>query len=504
MQIEMKHLVAQCKSTKGTFLDAERHDRAAEETFLAHEYTSFDLQLEGSKENGNEAFRPESEEVDGSDQSLAKTRDNELNSGAIGNRESINDNYSRRTDFQVIETISDDQLVKIGEHLRIQRITSSFALVVLRQGSMTPQANTGSPKQSAFEPAHRPVRRHASPEETDNQTTTSRSGRSATGSQLFDRADDGEILGSSSASDSDAAPSRVSQVPDDSKDKESYQESRSRTGTSTSRKSATRQSRSSQPGNERRWTRPATREQNSNLNSETPHPIRDANYAFQPQEFIHPQYSYMPHPQGYPFDSAGRQSNYYPYQSQQGYGHQFPTPSPFAATSTMPSPDATQQDPEKLKLEAEIRAFKAMQEKEKAAEKQRQIEMQIRKDAEEKFHHRMQEMRLAQDEAKREIERAKREAERAARERLETEKKAEEERQRNYAEAMHRAEQNARIKFEAEMKAAEERRKQEEEARRRAEEAARIRLEAAIKAEAEAKAEAEKRSRTGLKKFFSS
>lgn len=155
---------------------------------------------------------------------------------------------------------------------------------------------------------------------------------------------------------------------------------------------------------------------------------------------------------------------------------------------------AAKDDPEKVRLEAELAALKAAEEKVRQAEKQKEVEAQIRKDAEEAFQRRMEDMRLAQEEAKKEIERAKQEAERAARERIEAERKAEEERAKQHAEAMKRAEENARMKFEADQKAAEAKAKFEEEERKRAEEAARIRLEAAIKAEAEAKAAAEKKA----------
>ena len=175
-----------------------------------------------------------------------------------------------------------------------------------------------------------------------------------------------------------------------------------------------------------------------------------------------------------------------------------PAPTEHPAQSTTPAPKEPPAppppDPEKIRLEAEVAAFKKVQEEAKAAEKQREIEAQIRKDAEDNFQRRMEDMRKAQEEAQKEIERARIEAERAARERIEAERKAEDERQKAHNEAMQRAEQNARMRFEAELKAAEERRKQEEEDRKRAEEAARIRLEAAIKAEAEAKAAADKKA----------
>ncbi|VUC35069.1 unnamed protein product [Clonostachys rosea] len=128
-------------------------------------------------------------------------------------------------------------------------------------------------------------------------------------------------------------------------------------------------------------------------------------------------------------------------------------------------------DPEKLKLETELKAFKAAQEQARAAERQRKLEAPIRKDAEDAFQRRMED----------------------ARERIEAERKAEEERQKAHAAAMAQAEEAARKRFEAEMKAHVERKSAEAEARKRAEEEAQRRLEAAIKAELEAKAAAAKK-----------
>ncbi|KAG6003882.1 hypothetical protein E4U21_001630 [Claviceps maximensis] len=171
-----------------------------------------------------------------------------------------------------------------------------------------------------------------------------------------------------------------------------------------------------------------------------------------------------------------------------------PPPTEAPAKPPTPAPKEPPPDLEKIKLEAQLAAFKAVEEKAKAAEEQRERDAQIRKDAEEAFQRRMEDIKKAQEEAQKEIQRARVEAERAARDKIEAERKAEEERQKQHAEAMQRAEENARLKFEAEIKAAEARRKKEEEDRIRAEEAAQRRLEAAIKAEAEAKAAADKKA----------
>ncbi|EFY91540.1 putative kinetoplast-associated protein KAP [Metarhizium acridum CQMa 102] len=171
-----------------------------------------------------------------------------------------------------------------------------------------------------------------------------------------------------------------------------------------------------------------------------------------------------------------------------------PPPPATEAPAQAPTPPKEQPpDLEKIKLEAELAAFKAHEQKTKAAAEQLEREAQIRKEAEEAFQRRMDDMKKAQEEAQKEIQRAREEAERTARERIEAERKAEEERQKAHAEAMKRAEENARMKFEAEQKAAEERRQREKEERIRADEVAQAQLQAAVKAEAAAREAAEKR-----------
>ncbi|KAI8651414.1 C2H2-type domain-containing protein [Fusarium keratoplasticum] len=71
-----------------------------------------------------------------------------------------------------------------------------------------------------------------------------------------------------------------------------------------------------------------------------------------------------------------------------------------------PPPAPRKEDPEKIRLEAELAAFKAMEEKQKAAEKEKEVEAQIRKEA----------TRIAQEEVKEEIKKARIGAGRAARE----------------------------------------------------------------------------------------
>ncbi|KAM0550201.1 hypothetical protein ACHAPJ_009049 [Fusarium lateritium] len=180
-------------------------------------------------------------------------------------------------------------------------------------------------------------------------------------------------------------------------------------------------------------------------------------------------------------------------------------------------------DKQIFQLNEQIGGYRVKNAVHEEADKWREREAQVRKDAEEGFRQRMNDVRLAQEDAKREIEKIKIEAEKTARERLEAEKVAEEERTRRNEEVMRqareeakldfekqlkaaeergkkeaeervRAEREARMKFEAELRAAEENRKKEEEERARAEELARVRFEKALSDEKKAKEAAAKKA----------
>ena len=197
------------------------------------------------------------------------------------------------------------------------------------------------------------------------------------------------------------------------------------------------------------------------------------------------------------YDMAPYQHAYYPapqyaLPTQMQQFHLTSPGGPAHGADYLPNPN----DPsevEKKRLEAEVLALKAQEQKVRAAEAQRDREAQIRKDAEDAFQKRMEDMKKAQEEAQKEIQRARDEAEKAAMERIKAERKAEEERQRLHEEAMKRAEERARRKFETEMEEQEARRKREEAERFKAEEAAKVQLELAIKKEAAAREAAEQK-----------
>ncbi|KAH7152208.1 hypothetical protein B0J13DRAFT_257637 [Dactylonectria estremocensis] len=221
-------------------------------------------------------------------------------------------------------------------------------------------------------------------------------------------------------------------------------------------------------------------------------------------------------PQGYPYYGRGGAgyfsglgmgmyemmpySQYYgPQDHMQQYHLSAPPPPPteVPARPATPAPPAIpKEDPEKIRLEAQIAALMAAEAKSKAAEKQKGIETQIRRDAEEAIHRRMEAMKMAQEEAKMEIKKAKAEAEHVARERFEAERMAELDRGRRQAEVMKVAEERARDRFEMELKAAEEARKKQAETRLRAEAETKAKYEAEIRAaEARGKTQAEERAR---------
>lgn len=162
------------------------------------------------------------------------------------------------------------------------------------------------------------------------------------------------------------------------------------------------------------------------------------------------------------------------------------------ASATRPPLASSPADPEKMRLEAELAAFRARSEERKQLEKQKEEEAVIRKDAEEALQRRMEDLRRAQEEAKVEIENVKREAENAARFRIEAERKAEEERRSQFERAQLEAERVARLKIQAEKRAEEERSRMLEAQERRLEREIRFRIETERLAEIERQKELER------------
>ncbi|CEI60336.1 hypothetical protein FVEN_g6497 [Fusarium venenatum] len=164
-----------------------------------------------------------------------------------------------------------------------------------------------------------------------------------------------------------------------------------------------------------------------------------------------------------PYGSGGYYNNYAPYNP---YINQR-TPVKAAETpinrSPPPAPHPTEQtpipreDPEKIRLEAEIAAFKAMEEKAKLAEKQKENEEYVRKEAEASMFRRVEDMKLAQEEARKQMELTKRELEMAIRENLENKRKTEEIQAKEHAQMIASAEKAALERLRTEKELEEER-----------------------------------------------
>ena len=153
--------------------------------------------------------------------------------------------------------------------------------------------------------------------------------------------------------------------------------------------------------------------------------------SFPPQQHMGPQ-GYGPYTQGNrygyaemaapPYRPMPTYTPYYPWEYMQ-----MPPPPVPPATTAAPEPNASSPpapDEEKMRLEAEIRAYKKVQEDFKAAELQQEREAQIRKDAEDAFQRRLDAMQRAKQDAEKEIERARIEAERTVREKMQAERQA--------------------------------------------------------------------------------
>ncbi|KAF4341748.1 hypothetical protein FBEOM_4308 [Fusarium beomiforme] len=118
-------------------------------------------------------------------------------------------------------------------------------------------------------------------------------------------------------------------------------------------------------------------------------------------------------------------------------------------------PQSSADDEEKIRLKAEIQAYKAFDDKMKAAEERKKREDEIRKETEIAFRAKMEEIKKAQEESRVEIERVRKEAEAAAWDKAETvrrEKEAAKIHQEHQAKIM---ESEIRLKIEIERKAEE-------------------------------------------------
>ncbi|KAJ4009567.1 hypothetical protein NW752_009159 [Fusarium irregulare] len=181
------------------------------------------------------------------------------------------------------------------------------------------------------------------------------------------------------------------------------------------------------------------------------YPSYNIRYASAPNMQGNPASQYPPAPNGqgnpvppmganpYTYVTYNPYANYNPPDTMSGNPDRaLPNPTPPQPANDKPIP--LREDPEIIRLEAEIAAFKAVEKKALEAERQREIEHNIRKEAENAFHQRTADMRQAEEEVKRELERARLEAEKSARERFEAEQKAEQMRADEQAQMMASAE----------------------------------------------------------------
>lgn len=168
----------------------------------------------------------------------------------------------------------------------------------------------------------------------------------------------------------------------------------------------------------------------------TPDPYMAPYYGASPFHSFHqniePQ-GYTPYPQGNRYSYADMAGPYRPLPTPAphypwSYMQVPPPPPPVPPPTTLaPEPNVSSPpapDEEKIRLEAEIKAYKRLQEEIKADEQRQEREAQIRREAEDSFQRRLDDMQRAKQEAEKEIERARIEAERTVREKMQAERQA--------------------------------------------------------------------------------
>ncbi|KAK2608601.1 hypothetical protein QQS21_002827 [Conoideocrella luteorostrata] len=156
-----------------------------------------------------------------------------------------------------------------------------------------------------------------------------------------------------------------------------------------------------------------------------------------------------------PYGQPYQQPFYQPFQQplSQSFFH---APPNVPSTEAPSSPRSTAPDLEKIRLEAEFRAFKNYEERIGAEQEQKKAEAQFRKEIEEELQQRAEALKLEQEEAKLEMEKFKVEAEKAAREKLQAERRSQAERERIAVEKAKRLEEDIRARIQMERRAEEE------------------------------------------------
>ncbi len=269
----------------------------------------------------------------------------------------------KTSDFAVIQTISDDQFIKIAEHIRLQKVVSSFAVVVMtRKAPSEPQSELPSGA----------TRSQASYEDSSNFTRRLWSASNRV-SSLAAPASDANFnprpnLGGFNAS---SRPRR----PNASSGNSSWD---------------------APPQGQNPWAAPPTStSSNTYFGGGYPRggysPFMDYGTSVPPP--MHP-YEYGSPPPKFPDD-----------------------------TNSLPT--AKRPDPEIEKIKAQLELLEGVKKNKEEAIRQKEHEDNIRRDAVEAFQKRSQEMKMAQEEAKKEVEKARASAEHAARKEFEALREAE-------------------------------------------------------------------------------
>ncbi|KAJ4135235.1 hypothetical protein NW768_004856 [Fusarium equiseti] len=181
---------------------------------------------------------------------------------------------------------------------------------------------------------------------------------------------------------------------------------------------------------------------------------------------IYPQY----------YNGVRNQQSPMDYRAHYQNGSNVPATHPYAHSSFTQGARPTD-DPEKVRLRAELAAYQVTEERVKASEKQREREKQIRKEAEAELQRKMEDIQKSRDEVKKDLEKVKKEAEEDTWKRAQTAQREHEAKQAEQERQAKIMESEIRIKIEMERKTEE----AEKRAREKLEHEMELRLQEKIK-----------------------
>ncbi|KAI1504536.1 hypothetical protein F5X99DRAFT_371334 [Biscogniauxia marginata] len=183
IQDEVEELVTQSKNTKTRFLNAERTDQYLEKVYDSAQFFG---QL-GNKSNNDEYGMGDTQKLlhcnteRNIEEELAMVlrripvndyQDSET--GVLDSLQTTEDQMSKRkpSEFDIMESLPDDHFLRIAQHIRTQKVVTSYALVVLEQSPYKDVSTTTATATSNSPLENTPTSRVEVPSDRSPKATT--------------------------------------------------------------------------------------------------------------------------------------------------------------------------------------------------------------------------------------------------------------------------------------------------------------------------------------------